>query len=59
MAEEEGFEPSRPFKVLLAFQASPFSHLGILPHAFKLYTIVIKVKITISLIAVARTQLQS
>ena len=38
MAEEEGFEPSRPFKVLLAFQASPFSHLGILPFtAFKLY----------------------
>jgi hypothetical protein len=37
MAEEEGFEPSRPIKDLLAFQASPFNHLGILPLALILY----------------------
>ncbi len=31
MAEKEGFEPSRPVTDLLAFQASPFSLLGISP----------------------------
>lgn len=31
MAEKEGFEPSHPVTSLLAFQASPFSHLGISP----------------------------
>ena len=31
MAEKEGFEPSHPVTSLLAFQASPFNHLGISP----------------------------
>ncbi len=31
MAEEWGFEPQRPVTDLLAFQASPFNHLGIPP----------------------------
>lgn len=31
LAEKEGFEPSHPVTSLLAFQASPFSHLGISP----------------------------
>ena len=31
MAEKEGFEPSHAVTRLLAFQASPFSHLGISP----------------------------
>ncbi len=31
MAEKEGFEPSRPVTSLRAFQARPFSHLGISP----------------------------
>ena len=31
MAEEEGFEPSRPVTSLRAFQARPFSLLGIPP----------------------------
>ena len=31
MAEKRGFEPLRPFTDLLAFQASPFSHLGTSP----------------------------
>ena len=31
MAEKEGFEPSRPVTDLQAFQACPFSHLGISP----------------------------
>jgi hypothetical protein len=31
MAEERGFEPLRHVNDLLAFQASPFSHLGIPP----------------------------
>ena len=37
MAEEEGFEPSRPVKNLQAFQACPFNHLGIPPAQEKLY----------------------
>ena len=37
MAEEEGFEPSRPVKSLQAFQACPFSRLGIPPRQQKLY----------------------
>lgn len=31
MAEKGGFEPPRPVTGLLAFQASPFNHLGISP----------------------------
>ena len=31
LAEKEGFEPSRPVKDLQAFQACPFSLLGISP----------------------------
>lgn len=31
MAEKRGFEPLHPFTDLLAFQASPFSHLGTSP----------------------------
>ena len=31
MAEERGFEPLRRVSGLLAFQASPFSHLGTPP----------------------------
>ena len=34
MAEEQGFEPWRPVKSLRAFQARPFSHLGIPPTRF-------------------------
>ncbi len=38
MAEEWGFEPQRPVTSLLAFQASPFNHLGIPPKdALSLY----------------------
>lgn len=33
MAENEGFEPSRPVTSLRAFQARPFSHLGNSPAA--------------------------
>ena len=31
MAEQKGFEPLRPVTVLRAFQARPFSLLGIAP----------------------------
>ena len=31
MAEKRGFEPPHPVTDLLAFQASPFSHLGTSP----------------------------
>ena len=34
MAEEKGFEPLRPFTSLRAFQARPFSLLGIPPNTF-------------------------
>ena len=37
VAEEKGFEPSRRFPDLLAFQASPFGHLGIPPSQKELY----------------------
>lgn len=37
MAEEEGFEPSHPVTSLRAFQARPFSRLGIPPNRLILY----------------------
>ena len=35
MAEKRGFEPLHPVTDLLAFQASPFSHLGTSPLKIK------------------------
>ena len=44
LAEKGGFEPPHGFTRLLAFQASPFNHLGISP-AEIFYHIIIKSKI--------------
>ena len=42
MAEEQGFEPWHPVKSLRAFQARPFSHLGIPPAVRKIIRVLVR-----------------